>query len=149
MEQTLQALTGILLKAIPTIVLVMVLVAYFKAVLFRPLERVLKQREDLIEGSRRLAQESLDAAERKQQDYEARFRDARGEVYRAQEETRRTWLANQAAEMAEARRRSEVSLRDAKQHIAAEAAGAREGLSEASAALADQIATMILARRAG
>jgi F-type H+-transporting ATPase subunit b len=148
MEQTLQALGGILLKAIPTVCLLLLLHFYFKAMLFGPLEKVLKQREELTEGARRGADQSLAAADRKQQDYEAKFREARAEVYRAQEETRRRWLEDQAKQIADARQRSDLSVRAAKEQIAAEAAAARQGLADTSATLADQIATAILVRRA-
>ena len=149
MEQTLQALSGILLKAIPTVFLVVVLLVYFKAMLFGPLERVLRQREELTEGARRVARESLAGADRKQQEYEARFREARAEVYRAQEETRRGWLEDQAAQVAAAHQSSEASVRAARQQIAVEFADAQKNLSETSATLADEIANVVLARRTG
>jgi F-type H+-transporting ATPase subunit b len=149
MEQTLQALGGILLKAIPTIFLLLLLHFYFKAMLFGPLERVLRQRDELTEGARRAAEQSLAAAERKAQEYEAKLREARAEVYRQQEETRRKWLEDQAAQVGEAHERMASSVRQAKQQIAAEAAAARQTLLESSSALADQIATAVLARREG
>lgn len=149
MEQTLQALGVILLKAIPTICLLLLLLVYFKAILFRPLEKVLKQREELTEGARKAAEQSLSAADRKQQEYEARFRDARAEVYRAQEETRRLWLSDQAAQVADARRRAEEAVSAAKEQVATETTAARESLTETSTSLADEIATTILSQRAG
>src|SRR5271166_3438494 len=149
MEQTFQALGGLLVKAIPTICFLLLLHFYFKAMLFGPLEKVLKQRDELTEGARKAAQSSLAAAERKEQEFEAKLRDARSEVYRAQEETRRRWLEDQASQTAEARQRSEAAVRAAREQIAAEAAAARQGLAETSSLLADQIATAILARTPG
>ena len=80
-------------------------------------------------------------------EYEAQFREARAEVYREQEETRRRWLADQAAQVAEARSSAEAGVARAKVELASEAAGARQNLLETSGALADQIATAVLARR--
>ena len=97
MEQTLHALAGILLKSIPTVVLLLFLYFYLKVMLFGPLNRLLKQREELTAGTRHAAQKSLKDAERKVQEYEAKMREARAEVYREQEETRKNWLADQAA----------------------------------------------------
>ncbi len=148
MGQTLQALSGILLKAIPTICLLLLVHFYFKAMLFGPLEKVLKKREELTEGARKAAQQSLASAERKQQEYEAKFRDARADVYRAQEDMRRRWLEDQAAQMADARQRSEARVHAAKQQIAVETAAARENLKNTSGALADEIATAVLGRSA-
>jgi F-type H+-transporting ATPase subunit b len=149
MEQTLQALGGILLKAIPTIFLLLLLHFYFKAMLFGPLEKVLRQRDELTEGARKAADQSLAAAERKAQEYEAKLREARAEVYRQQEETRRKWLEDQSAQIAEAHARMAAAVRQAKEQISSEAAAAQQVLLESSSALADQIATAVLARRAG
>ena len=148
MEQTLQALSGILVKAIPTVVLVLLLHFYLTAMLFGPLEKILKQREELTEGARKAASASLAEAERKTAEYEAKLRDARAEVYREQEETRRKWLDRQATQVAEARAAMEVSVREAKAQIATEAATARTTLLSTSSALADEIATAVLSRRA-
>jgi F-type H+-transporting ATPase subunit b len=147
MEQTLHALTGILLKAIPTVVFVVILHFYLKAMLFRPLTKVLKEREALTEGAKKSAAESLAEAERKTAEYEVKLRAARAEVYREQEETRRKWLDEQAAQVAQTRSAAEASVRKAKDEIAAEAEAARTNLSGTSATLADQIATAVLAGR--
>src|SRR5712692_8588254 len=119
MEQTLQALGGILLRAIPTVCLLLLLHFYLKAMLFGPLEKILKQRDELTDGARQAAEQSLAAAERKAQEYEAKLREARAEVYRQQEETRRQWLEDQAAQVAEGHARMAGSVRQAKEQIAA------------------------------
>jgi F-type H+-transporting ATPase subunit b len=147
MEQTLQALSGILLKAIPSALLLIIIHFYLKAMLFKPLQKVLKQREELTLGARKAADESLAAAERKAQDYEAKFRDARSEVYRQQEETRKTWLDDQTKQIAAAHARSTEAMAAADKRIADETAVAKQNLVETSAALADSIANRVLARR--
>jgi F-type H+-transporting ATPase subunit b len=148
MEQTLHALAGILQKASVTIGLLLLLHFYLKAMLFGPLEKVLKQRDALTKGARKTAEQSLALAEQKTQEYEAKLREARGEVYKDQEETRRRWLEDQAAQIAQAREVTSAVVRKAKEEIAAEAAAARQSLTESSGALADEIATTVLARRA-
>jgi F-type H+-transporting ATPase subunit b len=147
MEQTLQALSGILLKAIPSALLLIILHFYLKGMLFRPLEKTLKRREELTAGARKAADESLAAAERKAQDYEAKFRDARAEVYRQQEETRKTWLEDQSKQIATAHGRSTEAMAAADKRLAGETAAAKQNLVETSAALADRIANTVLARR--
>ena len=149
MEQTIHDLGRLLRNAVPTICLLVVLYFYLKAMLFGPLERVLKQREELTAGARKAAEESLSAAERKAEEYETKFREARAVVYREQEETRRGWLEDQANQIAEAHERSRKAATAAKEQIAAEAVAARQTLVETSATLADQIATAVLSRRAG
>jgi F-type H+-transporting ATPase subunit b len=149
MEQTLQALGGLMVKAIPTMLFLIFLYYYFKLMLFGPLEKVLKQREELTDGARKAAESSLASAERKQQDYEEKFNQARAEVYRSQEETRRKWLDDQATAVAAARTQAEQQVRTAKEQITSETGVAREGLASTSGALADDIASVMLARPAG
>ncbi len=55
MEATLAALGGILLKAIPTLLIVLLLHFYLKATFFKPLEKVLHERYNATEGSRKMA----------------------------------------------------------------------------------------------
>jgi len=148
MEQTLQALSGILLRAIPTVFLLIILHFYLKAMLFRPLQKVLKQREELTAGARRAAEQSEAAAERKAQEYEAKFRDARAEVYREQEETRRVWMEDQSRQIAAGQTRTAEVLAAQRKQLAGETAAAKQALVETGAEMADKIATTILARRA-
>jgi hypothetical protein len=69
-------------------------------------------------------------------------------VYREQEETRRKWLDQQAAQVAEARTAAEAGVHAAREQIAAEAASAKITLEATAATLADEIATTVLGRRA-
>jgi len=148
MEQISHALAGILLKSIPTVVLLLFLYFYLKLMLFGPLARLLQQREEFTAGTRTAAEKSLRDAERKVQEYEAKMREARAEVYREQEETRRQWLTDQAAQVTSARERTGQAVHQAKEQMAVEIASARQGLDESAGALADQIATALLARKA-
>src|ERR1700676_1570883 len=148
MQETLQALGGILLKAIPTIILLIVLHFYLKAVLFGALDRVLKERRKLTEATRGPAEASLAAATRKADEYEAKLREARAAVYKQQEEIRKRWLEEQAQQVAEARARSESAVKAAREAIALDADSARKSLQETSVAVADQIVATVLGRRA-
>jgi F-type H+-transporting ATPase subunit b len=148
MQETLQALGGILLKAIPTVVLLIILHFYLKVVLFGPLDRVMQKRRELTEGARKTAEDSLAAATRKADEYEAKLRDARAAVYKQQEEIRKRWLDEQAQQVADARSRSESTVKAAREAIAVDAAAARKSLQDTSTAVADQIVARILGKRA-
>ena len=120
--------------------------------LFRPLAQMLKRSGTILtKGARKRAEESLASAERKTAEYEAKLREARGEVYREQEEMRRNWLSSSRAS------RSSASGVNAPpppcatrsfQRSHGEAAAARTSLLETSGMLADQIVGSILNRRA-
>jgi F-type H+-transporting ATPase subunit b len=147
MEQTLQALGGILLKSIPTIVFLLFLVFFLKGMLFGPLERLLRERDELTAGARKAAEEAIKRAEKKAADFDAALREARLEAYREQEELRRKWLAEQAAQIADARAAAATLVDEARRQIAAESEAAREALRAESHRLAEEIAAALLAGR--
>jgi F-type H+-transporting ATPase subunit b len=146
MEATLHALSGILLRAIPTFLLVIFLHFYLKYMFFKPLDKVLHTRYEATEGAKLRAAESLEKAAAKTAEYEAALRAARAEVYQSQEQLHRRLQAEQAAETKAARERAEAAVREAKAQLAAEIAQAKKDLAGDSDALADQIAETIVNR---
>src|SRR6202042_2546680 len=99
-----------------------------KATLFRPLQKGLTEREALTAGARKAAEASLAAGGGKAGEYEGKFRDARSEVYREQEETRRVWMEDQARQIAAGQARTGETLATARQRLAEETAAAKAGL---------------------
>lgn len=148
MEATLHALGGILLKALPTLILLAILHLYLKSVFFRPLEQVLAKRRAMTEGARESAEALLRRASEKAAEYELKLRDARGEIYREQEDMRRRWVEDQNKRIEEARLHTREMIRQAKEQIEAETAAGKRELAASSEALADQIAHSLV-RRAG
>lgn len=147
MDAILQALGGLLLKAVPTFVLVVLLTIYLKHVFFKPLARVLDERYRATEGARKLAQESLERASAKTAEYEEAMRRARAEVYQAQDEMRRRLAAERAEQVAQARARAEQAVGEARAQLAADADQARRSLAAEADSLAAQIADAVLSRR--
>jgi F-type H+-transporting ATPase subunit b len=148
MEETLHALGGILLRAIPTFLLLFALHFYLKYMFFKPLDKVLHARYEATEGARLRAAESLERAAAKTAEYEAAMRAARAEVYQTQERLHRRLQEEHAAKLQTARERAEAAVRDAKAQLAAEIAQAKTDLAAQSDALAGQIADAILNRGA-
>lgn len=147
MEQILNALGGLLLKALPTFLLVWLVHFYLKRMFYRPLDKVLEERHRATEGARKLAQQTLEAAARRTAEYEAAIRDARGDIYREQEEVRQQWRREHAAAVEEARRNAEARVGQAKADLAAAVAEARRTLEADSEALAGRIVESVLRRR--
>jgi F-type H+-transporting ATPase subunit b len=148
MDATLHALGEILLKAVPTVLLVVVLHFYLKYVFFKPLKKVLDERYDATEGARKLAAESLEKAAAKTADYEAGLRAARAEVYQVQERLYKEMQERQAAQVAQARRNAEQMLQAAQAQIGLEAEQAKAALAAESDALAARIAEAVFRRSA-
>ena len=148
MESTLIALGGILLRAVPTFLLVVLLHFYLKFVFFKPLEKVLHQRYEATEGARKLAEQSLQRAAEKTAQYEAAIRAAKAEIYKSQEQLYKQLQEREAAEVLAARQRADAAIQEAKAALAKDVVAAQTTLAADSDALANQIAESILRRSA-
>jgi F-type H+-transporting ATPase subunit b len=144
MDAMLHALGGILLRAVPTFLLVIFLHYYLKIVFFKPLEKVLSQRYQATEGARKLADASLQQAADKTAQYEAALRAEKAKLYLAQEARHRTMQEQEAARLAAARQVAETAVRAAKAQLAADVEAAKITLAVDSDTLANQIAESIL-----
>ena len=145
---TLHALAEILLKSTVTIVLLIILHFDVGGNIGLFTDAALRAGAQLTEGARKVAEDSLAAAARKADEYEAKLRDARAVVYKQQEEIRKRWLDEQAQQVADARGRSESTVKMAREAIAQDAAEARKSLQDTSAAVADRIVATVLGKRA-
>jgi F-type H+-transporting ATPase subunit b len=148
MDAMLHALGGILLRAVPTFLLVILLHFYLKIVFFKPLEKVLHQRYEATEGARKLAEQSLEQAAAKTASYEAQLRAAKAEMYQAQEHLHQQLQEREAAAVAEARTRADAAIKLAKDQLAADVEAAKAGMAADSESLANQIVETILRRKA-
>ena len=120
MEETLRQLGGILLRAVPTFILVVLLHLYLKFIFFKPLERVLRQRYDATEGARKQAEESIARASQKAAEYEAALRAARADTYKEMEQLQRKLHDDRAASVKEARAQADAAVAHAKAALSAE-----------------------------
>ena len=135
---------AILLRAIPTFLLVIFLFFYLRSIFFGPLEKVLAQRRSATEGARKQAKHSIEAAELKVAQYEAQLRAARTEVFAKVDAERKQWSDAQAAQIAGAREKSLAQVREARVQIAQDAEAARGTLAAQAESLAAQITASVL-----
>jgi F-type H+-transporting ATPase subunit b len=148
MDAMLHALGGILLRAVPTFLLVVMLHFYLKSIFFKPLEKVLHARYEATEGARKLAEQSLEAAAAKTAKYEAALQAAKAEIYRSQEALHKQLQEREAEAIAAARKSGEAVVKQAAESLAADVAAAKASIAADSEALANQIADSILRRSA-
>ena len=148
MDATAHQLGGILLKAIPTVILLLIVHFYLKRMFFAPMREVLAKRREATEGARKTAEALLNQASEKAGALELALRKAREEIYGGQEEARRRWIAEQTARLEEARRASRDLIHQAKQQLEAETVAAKRDLTATTTALADQIAQSLLEGKA-
>ena len=146
MDTILHQLGEILLKAVPTFLLVVFLNFYLKSVFFKPLEKILHQRYEATEGARKLAEQSLERATAKTAEYEAAMRAARAEIYQYQEQVHKQLQEKEAAQIAEARQRADALVKEARAQLAKDVEAARSSLTRDSEQLATEIAESMLRR---
>jgi F-type H+-transporting ATPase subunit b len=144
MEQLLRQVAGLLLGAVPTVVLLVLVYAAYRVLVHKPLEAVLAERFARTEGAVQKARADIAAAEARTAEYEQRLREARMAVYKAQEARRQQAEQARAAAVAEARKAAEAQVRQARAALEADAAAARSGLEAGSEKLAQEIIRTIL-----
>jgi len=148
MASTLNQLGGLLLKAVPTLFLLLVVHFYLKRMFFRPMAEVLAKRRAATDGLRESAEAMRAKAAEKANVIEAQLREAREGIYQEQEEARRRWTSDQDAQLEEARKQSRELIQQSKQQLDTEAAEAKGQLAATTDALAEQIARRLLERTA-
>ena len=139
MDTLLQGLSGLLLKAVPTVILLLIVHLYLKFVFFRPLRAVLQQRREATEGARAAAEDSIKRANEKAAMYEIALKEARTEMYRERDAAVRRWLDEQAAHVEETRQHTHQAILEASANITAEVEQAKRELASSSQMLALQI----------
>src|SRR5271170_6885074 len=148
MESTLHDLGQLLLKAIPTVFLLLVVHFYLKRMFFGPMADVLAKRRAATEGLRESAAAARARAAEQTTAIEAQLRQAREEIYQQQEEARRGWLTEQGAQLDQSRAQAHDLIRQGKQRLDTEAAAAKSELAATTDALADEIVRALLGRSA-
>jgi len=144
MDNTLRQVGGLLLGAIPTIVILLLLYAIYNLVVRKPLMRILEERRERTEGAVLKARADVAAAEAKTHDYEERLREARLVIFKAQEARRQQAQQARAGALAEARARAQQQIREARAAIEQDMAAARSGLQAEVERLASEIIRTIL-----
>ena len=144
MNEILRQLGGYLLGAIPTIVLLLMVFAAYRALVHRPLARVLAERHSRTEGAMERARADIAAAEAKAADYEQRLREARTALFKAQEARRKQALEARTAALAEARAHAHKQVAEAREAMEKDKVSAQDRLQLEAGRLADEIIRAIL-----
>src|SRR5215469_8042941 len=84
--EILHQLGDLVIGSIPTMILFVLLVLAYWVVLYRPLMRTLVERRERTQGAVAKAADAIAAADAKSQEYEARLRAARADIFRHREQ---------------------------------------------------------------
>lgn len=144
--QILRQLGELFLGAVPTIILFLFFYWFLRANFFKPLEKVLAERNARITKAKADAEAIQAAAKEKTGSYQEALRKARAGVFAEQEVSRQAALEERAKLLRAARAAAQEAVRKEKERIAREFDAARAQLEAQSDNLAGRIAQMILAR---
>lgn len=139
MDQLLAQLGALFVGALPSAILLILLFLYLRAVLFKPLDRILAERHAKMGGRELRAAETLRSAEQKLLQYNAALQTARSEIYAGQEELRRKLEKERDASIAAASEQAKQQLSGVRQQLDAEVSEARGAVAQEAAQLAQQI----------
>ncbi len=148
MEQVAHQLGQMLLRAVPTFILVLLLYVFLKKVFFNPLRELLDRRYAESEGALKAAREAADKAERRALEYQNALKEARAEIYRLQESERQKTLEECDRQLRQARAQAEQRLQAAREEIRAETEQARIRLAAQGEELAEAVAKTVLKHEA-
>ena len=143
-DELLRQLGDLVLGSIPTIIIFVFLVIAYRFLLYRPLMRTLAERRERTLGAIEKAKAAIAAADAKAQEYEAKLRAARAEIFHRRELRLREWNAQRESALAAARQAAQERVTAARTAIEAEASEAREHIESTADQLAAQIMRAVL-----
>jgi F-type H+-transporting ATPase subunit b len=144
MQEIGHQLGGLFLQAVPTALIVLLFYAILRAIFFKPLLKVMAEREARTAGARKAAEAArADAAEKLKQ-YQEALQQARARVYAEQEAARKKLLDERAAVLKDARGKAAAEVAAAKDRVAQELAAARRDVEVTVAQLSEEIARRVL-----
>jgi F-type H+-transporting ATPase subunit b len=149
MQEIFQQLEGYFVGAVPTMLLFIVLVLAYQFLVQEPLSRTLRERRAKTEGAVEEANKAIAAAAAKTDDYAARLRQARAEVFKAREQRLHQWAQERDAVLDKARKASIQKVLEARLGLEAEAAAARNVVLAGADQLAEQVVRAVMPATAG
>lgn len=135
------------LSVLWVIFFILILTFIVNTLLFKPLQRVMHEREHAVASARALAEESATRAASAAAELEARTAAARAEVYKAMDERRQAALAYRSELMTEAKQQVADTLARATSDIDRAHQDARVKLESDARALGDAIVSRVLDRQ--
>jgi F-type H+-transporting ATPase subunit b len=142
----LQQLGDLFLSAAPTAIIVFLFYLFLRWSFFKPILRVIAERESRIAGARRDTESLRSAAEEKRRAHQEGLRKARAQIFAEQEASRRSALDARAVTIQQARAAANQEIQTARARIAAETEAARGELEASARQLAEEIVRSILDR---
>jgi F-type H+-transporting ATPase subunit b len=144
MDAILRQIGELLISSIPTIIALLIVWTGYRFIVHGKLQQVLEQRRALTQGAVEQAQREIAKAEARTAEYEQRLREARAEIYKAQQANRQQMMDKRGAALAEARRQAGEKVKEARASLAATVDSSKATLRSQADALADKVIESVL-----
>jgi F-type H+-transporting ATPase subunit b len=128
------------------IAIILLMVFVLNATLFKPINRILEERERRTRGRSGEAQDILRRVDEKVTQYERTLRETRAEGYRLMEQERSTAMTERQARLSAVREEISSSIAEQKEAIHEQVGAARGTLEQEARRLAAEIGSQILQR---
>jgi F-type H+-transporting ATPase subunit b len=129
---------------VPIVLILLVFYAVLRVLFFKPLLKVIAEREARTIGAQKAAEEAQKAAAEKVKQYQDALKQARTEIYVEQEAARKKVLDERAAQLKEARAKTAAMVNAERERIAAEVLAARREIESSITQFAALVARRVL-----
>lgn len=133
-----------MIGAVPTILFFIVLVLAYRFILFGALQRTRAERHDRTAGAIEKSRQAIAAADVRTQEYEAKLRAARAEIFRQREQRVQQRNAEKDNALAAARLAAQQRVQQAQIALEAQTADARKQIETSASQLAAQVLAAVL-----
>jgi F-type H+-transporting ATPase subunit b len=144
MDELLRQLESLAIGAIPTLILFILLVFAYRFILYRPLIRTRAVRRERTIGAMEKSRLAIAAADARTQEYEAKLRAARAEIFRQREQRIQQTNAEKESALASARLMAQQRVHEAQAALEAQAREAKKQIEGAAGTLAAQVLAAVL-----
>jgi F-type H+-transporting ATPase subunit b len=144
MDAILKQLGELLLSSIPAIFGLLIVWAAYRLIVYTRLQQVLAERQALTEGAMQRAREEIAEAEERTAEYERQVREARAQIFVAQEAQSRRTMEERSQALAEARQKADAMIKSARANLEQEVLSAKAALSQQADSLANEIIETVL-----
>jgi F-type H+-transporting ATPase subunit b len=149
MTELLHQIGQLFLRAVPVALVVLLFYVIMRALFFKPLLRVMAERDARTLGAQKAAEASQTAAVEKIKQYEAALKQAKATVYVEQDAERKKLMDERATFLKDVRAKAAAEVESAKTTVAVEFASAKKVLDADTSQLAAEITRRILQTSSG
>ena len=144
MDELLKQLGDLALGAVPTAILFILLVLAYRFILYGPLMKTREERRGRTSGAMDQSRQAIAQADVRSQEYEAKLRAARAEIFRNREQRLQRLNAERESALASARLTAQQKVQAAQSALSTQSVDARRQIEASANQLTAQVLAAVL-----